>query len=180
MEATAAINITTLSAIGALFMALAAFTGGLLYRLGRLEDRVTNLGRQFDQQLQQYGQLTQRFDQLIDLVISENAATREEFRREQRGMREEFRQELRETREEFRREQQETREEFRREQQETREEFRREQHEMREGKPPQPSAVVAGFGASHSRPRYRIRHFPYPAGDGQSGGIANPPFSSQH
>ena len=103
MEATAAINITTLSAIGALFMALAAFTGGLLYRLGRLEDRVANLGRQFDQQLQQYGQLTQRFDQLIDLVISENAATREEFR-----------QELRETREEFRREQHEMREENRR------------------------------------------------------------------
>ena len=73
MEATAAINVTTLSAIGALFMALAAFTGGLLYRLGHLSSRVDQLDCRFDQ------------------LLADNARTREEFRHEMREMREENR-----------------------------------------------------------------------------------------
>ena len=63
MEATAAINITTLSAIGALFVALAAFTGGLLYRLGHLSSKADQLDRRFDQ------------------LLADNARTREENRR---------------------------------------------------------------------------------------------------
>ena len=95
MEPTSVFSIATVTGIVGLILALLAFSGGLLYRLGRLEDQVDNLGRQFDQQAQQYGQLVQRFDQqvqqygqlsqridqLINLVISENATTRDEFRR---------------------------------------------------------------------------------------------------
>ena len=82
------IDKATLAAIVGTFLTLMAFCGGLLYRLGRLDNRVDNLGCQIEQQAQQYGhleqrfdQLSQRFDQLINLVISENAQTREENRR---------------------------------------------------------------------------------------------------
>ena len=71
--ATTTIELTTLIALGGLMLTAIALTGGVLYRLGVLTNRVDQLDRRFDQQ------------------SAENAEMREEFRQEIREMREENR-----------------------------------------------------------------------------------------
>ena len=92
----APVEISTLIGLGGLMLTLVALTGGVLYRLGVLTNRVDQLDRRFEQQAE------------------ENRETREELRREMRETHEEFRQEFRDAREEFRQEMRETREENRR------------------------------------------------------------------
>ena len=57
------LDISTLVVIGGLMLTLIALTGGVLYRLGQLTGRVDHLDRRFDH------------------LSEENAATREENRR---------------------------------------------------------------------------------------------------
>ena len=106
------IDLTILIPLVGLVMAVLALAGGVFYRLGQLNNRVSELERRFDRQTE------------------ENRLTREELRQEIRETREELHQEIRETREELRQEIRETREEFRQEMREMREENRRNHQQL--------------------------------------------------
>ena len=119
------IDLTILIPLVGLVMAVLALAGGVFYRLGQLNNRVSELERRFDRQTEE-NRLTR------EELRQEIRETREELHQEIRETREELRQEIRETREEFRQEIREAREEFRQEIREAREEFRQEMREMRE------------------------------------------------
>ena len=93
---TVTIDLTIFIPLAGLVMAVLALAGGVFYRLGQLNNKVSELERRFDRQTE------------------ENRLTRKELRQEIREAREELRQEIHEAREEFRQEMREMREENRR------------------------------------------------------------------
>ena len=105
-------ELTILIALVGLMVAVVTLLSGIWFRPGQISNRVGELERRFDQQVEDHGK------------------TRDETRQEMRDIREEFRQELRGAREELRQEMQETREEFRQEFREMREEIRRNHQQL--------------------------------------------------
>ena len=99
------IDLNTFIPLAGLVVAVLALVGGVFYRLGQLNNRVSELDRRFDRQ------------------VEDNRQTRDELRQE-------FRQEIREAREEFRQEIREAREELRQEIHEAREESRRNHQQL--------------------------------------------------
>ena len=125
--ATVVIDLNTFIPMAGLVVAVLALVGGVFYRLGQLNNRVSELDRRFDRQVEDNRQIREELRQEFHQGLRE---AREEFRQELRDAREEFRQGLREAREEFRQEIREAKEELRQEIHEAREESRRNHQQL--------------------------------------------------
>ena len=106
------VEISTIIAMAGLVLTVVALTGGVVYRVGVLANRVDNLDLRFDRQAEG------------------NRETREELRQEIHQTREELRQEIHQTREDLRQEIHQTREDLRQEIRDMREDNRRNHQQL--------------------------------------------------